>query len=167
MIDQKVKTHLGFAADAPDDDVMRTWKEASSRVCKPCWDLKYCPYGPLVEDSPLLPPTKAMSLDWYEHLKRTLETGQLPGGEPLDETRRRYLEKSVAEFNLEITPAKSAGRLCSTPKSSSTTSSPCPRAEALRSTTFASRASPATEGSRTRPRSSPSRGPRYSRISMG
>lgn len=68
MIDQKVKTHLGFAADAPDDDVMRTWKEACSRVCKPCWDLKYCPYGPLVEDSPLLPPTKAMSLDWYEHL---------------------------------------------------------------------------------------------------
>lgn len=23
-------------------------------VCKPCWELKYCPYGPLVEQFPLL-----------------------------------------------------------------------------------------------------------------
>src|SRR5688572_27117364 len=22
-------------------------------VCKPCWELKYCPYGPLVEQFPL------------------------------------------------------------------------------------------------------------------
>ena len=73
-------------------------------MCKPCWELKYCPYGPLVEDSPLLPPTKAISLDWHEHQERTLETGRLPGGELLDETRRRYLEKSVAEFNLDDYP---------------------------------------------------------------
>lgn len=26
-----------------------------SPVCKPCWELKYCPYGPLVEFSPLSP----------------------------------------------------------------------------------------------------------------
>jgi hypothetical protein len=25
-------------------------------VCKPCWELKYCPYGPLVEDFPLKHP---------------------------------------------------------------------------------------------------------------
>ena len=24
-------------------------------VCKPCWELKYCPYGPLVEQFPLFP----------------------------------------------------------------------------------------------------------------
>ena len=22
-------------------------------ICKPCWDLKYCPYGPLVEQFPM------------------------------------------------------------------------------------------------------------------
>ena len=30
-------------------------KELNSRlnnICKPCWELKYCPYGPLVEDFP-------------------------------------------------------------------------------------------------------------------
>jgi len=25
------------------------------KVCKPCWELHYCPYGPLVEDSPVPP----------------------------------------------------------------------------------------------------------------
>ena len=24
------------------------------RVCKPCWELKYCPYGPMVEDYPIV-----------------------------------------------------------------------------------------------------------------
>lgn len=30
------------------------WKLRIKAVCKPCWELKYCPYGPLVEDFPLL-----------------------------------------------------------------------------------------------------------------
>jgi hypothetical protein len=29
--------------------------------CKPCWELKYCPYGPLVEDFPLHPEGKELS----------------------------------------------------------------------------------------------------------
>jgi hypothetical protein len=29
------------------------WKKGVPAVCKPCWEIKYCPYGPLVEDFPL------------------------------------------------------------------------------------------------------------------
>ena len=29
------------------------WKQRVKAVCKPCWELKYCPYGPIVEDFPL------------------------------------------------------------------------------------------------------------------
>lgn len=29
------------------------WKRRVRAVCKPCWELKYCPYGPLVEEFPL------------------------------------------------------------------------------------------------------------------
>jgi len=29
------------------------WKKKVPALCKPCWELKYCPYGPLVEDFPL------------------------------------------------------------------------------------------------------------------
>jgi hypothetical protein len=31
------------------------WKERVKAVCKPCWEIKYCPYGPLVETFPLSP----------------------------------------------------------------------------------------------------------------
>lgn len=29
------------------------WKQRVKAVCKPCWEIKYCPYGPLVEQFPL------------------------------------------------------------------------------------------------------------------
>lgn len=29
------------------------WDKRVKAVCKPCWEIKYCPYGPLVEDFPL------------------------------------------------------------------------------------------------------------------
>jgi hypothetical protein len=32
---------------------VKEWKERTKHICKPCWELKYCPYGPLVEDFPL------------------------------------------------------------------------------------------------------------------
>lgn len=28
------------------------WNKRPNALCKPCWELKYCPYGPLVEDFP-------------------------------------------------------------------------------------------------------------------
>jgi hypothetical protein len=31
------------------------WKQRVKAVCKPCWEIKYCPYGPLVEQFPLDP----------------------------------------------------------------------------------------------------------------
>jgi hypothetical protein len=58
MIDPRIKKLLGFKAKDPDDEVLAKWKKASNRVCKPCWELKYCPYGPFVEQSPLLPLTR-------------------------------------------------------------------------------------------------------------
>jgi len=31
----------------------RKWDKKVKAVCKPCWEIKYCPYGPLVEDFPI------------------------------------------------------------------------------------------------------------------
>ena len=28
-------------------------KRRVKAVCKPCWEIKYCPYGPLIEQFPL------------------------------------------------------------------------------------------------------------------
>ena len=68
MIDKKIKKLLGIEPDKPDKEVLAEWKAAASRVCKPCWELKYCPYGPLVEESPLLPPTRKEVQEEYGEL---------------------------------------------------------------------------------------------------
>ena len=54
MIQPWLKKYLGFKEDTPDEIVEKEWKRRTKHVCKPCWELKYCPYGPLVEDFPHL-----------------------------------------------------------------------------------------------------------------
>jgi hypothetical protein len=55
QIPEAVKTKLGYDPSISDDDLLKDWKQRISFVCKPCWELKYCPYGYLVEQFPLLP----------------------------------------------------------------------------------------------------------------
>ena len=42
-------------------------KREVRHICKPCWELKYCPYGSLVEDFPIgdAEAAKAEELGWY------------------------------------------------------------------------------------------------------
>jgi hypothetical protein len=65
-----LKRYLGFGDDTPDEVIDKEWKRRTEHVCKPCWELKYCPYGPLVEDFPLLEDesAKAIELGWYAKL---------------------------------------------------------------------------------------------------
>lgn len=107
VVDPIIKEALGFSLDADDAEVLESWKAASRRVCKPCWELKYCPYGPLVEQSPLLPPTRASAIEHNEYLRGCLERGTYGTGEhekPLDAARRAMFEKSVDEFDPEHYP---------------------------------------------------------------
>jgi 5-methylcytosine-specific restriction endonuclease McrA len=103
-IDPSVKELLGFEPDDDDTKVLKFWKAASRRVCKPCWELKYCPYGPLVEDSPLLPPLRDEAISHHEYLKECLATGVLGDGRPLDKKRREFFERDVAEFEPDDYP---------------------------------------------------------------
>ena len=68
---------------------------ALNNICKPCWELKYCPYGPLVEDFPLPPATLEVHRKHIEYLKKCLEVGKM--GEnydvPLDEDRKNGFKK--------------------------------------------------------------------------
>jgi hypothetical protein len=45
--DQKARTH------ALNVWVYEWTKKRNKTICKPCWELNYCPYGPLVEQFPL------------------------------------------------------------------------------------------------------------------
>lgn len=104
MIDPKIKKLLGFEPDEPDEEVLAKWKVMATRVCKPCWELKYCPYGPWVEDSPLLPPTREGAQEHNEYLRKCLKTGVYGNGKPLDNERRRWFQELVNEFNPDDYP---------------------------------------------------------------
>lgn len=103
-VDVRIKELLGFQPDADDREVLAIWKAASTRVCKPCWELKYCPYGPIVEDFPLLPPVRADAVEHNKYLKTVIARGSFEDGKPLDPERRSLFEGSVAEFRPEEYP---------------------------------------------------------------
>lgn len=74
-IHHSIKERLGYERDETDEDVYADWKERTTRVCKPCWELKYCPYGPLVEQSPLLPPVLDGMLKQQQYFESCLSNG--------------------------------------------------------------------------------------------
>ncbi len=95
-IHPSVKKALGYDVDISDKDFLDSWKDRSTQVCKPCWELKYCPYGPFVEQSPLLPPTRQSTIAHNEHLKRILETGQIGDVTSIDEKQRAEYSEILA-----------------------------------------------------------------------
>lgn len=88
-----VKRRLGYNELDSDDDVYEDWKERTSRVCKPCWELKYCPYGPLVEELPLLPPILSDIQERQNYFQQCLTTNTLGSIESLtSESRKMYAD---------------------------------------------------------------------------
>jgi hypothetical protein len=100
----EIKKALGFDETETDDQVISVMREARRWACKPCWELKYCPYGPLVEESPLLPTTRDEAENHHSYLKNCLTTGVLGDGSPLDDNRRELFECWVAEFDPDSHP---------------------------------------------------------------
>lgn len=94
----EIKRLLGYPSSVTDRDVLKHWKSLARRVCKPCWELRYCPYGPLVEQSPLLPNTREAATAHHEHLKHCLRTGRLSDGRRLSPSKRKAFLKTVREF---------------------------------------------------------------------
>jgi hypothetical protein len=63
---------------------------------------KYCPYGPLVEDFPLLPLTQAEVLDFVKRDREILEIGKYPNGRVLTKEIRNGIEANIAKMEREI-----------------------------------------------------------------
>ena len=98
-VDPVVKQLLGWDADADDREFLHSIKAVTKQVCEPCWELKFCPYGPLVEDFPLPPPTRAQSEEHNASLRNALDTGKLGSGEDLDDGRREMFEQDLASYD--------------------------------------------------------------------
>ncbi len=61
--------------DDNQEKVENILKEMRNVVTKPCLELDYCPYGPLVENFPILGPTKKEAIQNNDVLKEKLENG--------------------------------------------------------------------------------------------
>lgn len=91
-IDERAK---GFYREFSISELKQKYKD----ICKPCWELKYCPYGPLVEEFPLPPIPKYRAKEHNDYLKKCLKTNKLGNGEALDVIRRKMFEQQVRNFN--------------------------------------------------------------------
>lgn len=88
----------------PDEKEPDLRKELNSRlnnICKPCWELKYCPYGSLVEDFPLPPLLLSEYREHIDYLRSCLEAGAMgiDHNIPMDEERKRIFEESIANYD--------------------------------------------------------------------
>lgn len=92
-----IREALGYDLDQPVKEVLADWRERTTRVCKPCWELKYCPYGPLVEQLPLLPGDRAGAERHNEYIRKCLETNTLGEVRPLDEFERDIHKRTLSD----------------------------------------------------------------------
>lgn len=105
-IHPKIKEALGFDASMRDTDFLKAWKKKTSQVCKPCWELKYCPYGPFVEQSPFLPSIRPSSVEHNDYMVKCLTSDTIGGVRELSKkevaSKKRILEilKEYPEFLL-------------------------------------------------------------------
>ncbi|MBJ7320341.1 MAG: HNH endonuclease [Brevundimonas sp.] len=104
-IHAEIKRRLGYSEDALDREVYEDWSERKSRVCKPCWELKYCPYGPLVEQSPILPSTYGESEKQIEYFKNCLSEGTVGSAVPLSPERRADIEQWILDEDVILSQA--------------------------------------------------------------
>ncbi len=95
QIHPSIKESLAYDVGQPDDEVFAHWKKRSTHVCKPCWELKYCPYGPFVEQSPLLPPLRGAVEEQLVYFKECLKHNTVGQKVELTDERREYIKELV------------------------------------------------------------------------
>ena len=96
--DQRVVNLLGLPERTRTGTVKRILKAIFRTRCKPCWELKYCPYGPLVEQFPLPRTTRQDAVSHNEFLKEQLKA------RAYDPQRTREFSADVKNFNPQSYP---------------------------------------------------------------
>lgn len=84
------------------------WKRRVKAVCKPCWEIKYCPYGPLVEDFPLKSNPDEKSCRIFGH-----DCPVFYVAEPLTETKELRNISRVIPRPTQFRVLKRENQICS------------------------------------------------------
>src|SRR5262249_51711889 len=100
----ELRKRLKVSDEISDDQVIRFFRQRTRHYCKPCWELKYCPYGPLDEEIPLLPISIEMPNEHQAFLREFRELGCFPDGTKLSAEKSTKLEHEVASFHANDYP---------------------------------------------------------------
>lgn len=83
------------------------WNQRVKAICKPCWELKYCPYGPLVEEFPLQSERNDKSCRIFGH-----DCPVFHIAEPLTETKElRRISRSIPR-TIQFKVIKRENQIC-------------------------------------------------------
>lgn len=84
------------------------WERRVKAVCKPCWEIKYCPYGPLVENFPLKHDCDEKSCRIFGH-----DCPVFSVAEPLTETKElRNISREIPR-KTQFRVLKRENQICS------------------------------------------------------
>ncbi len=100
MVDSGIKRLLGATPTINDKIFKREWNIRIKNIRKPCWELKYCPYGPMVEDFPLLGPTRQEAIEHNNFIVDQLKNGAYKG------KKKVFFKRMAKEFNPNDYPIK-------------------------------------------------------------
>jgi hypothetical protein len=64
-----------FGSRTPETKIRGVWADQVVHVCKPCRELNYCPYGPLVEQMPFPRTSRLEAVEHNSSLRRQLAKG--------------------------------------------------------------------------------------------
>jgi len=116
VIHREVKAMLGRPGES-DKDLLRRFKAYVRETPKPCWELLFCPYGPLVEEYPGVPsevrPPEGDPAE-LEALIAAEEAGDGVGVEPwvVDLWRGRLERLRDESGELEVIPRVFEDAMC-------------------------------------------------------
>jgi hypothetical protein len=83
------------------------WESRIKAVCKPCWELKYCPYGPLVEQFPLTEERSQISCRIFGHNCPIFYVA-----EPLTETKELRKVSRFIPRDIQFKVLKRDNQIC-------------------------------------------------------
>ncbi len=84
------------------------WNRRVKAVCKPCWELKYCPYGPIVEEFPIKGERDSQSCRIFGH-----DCPVFYVAEPFSETKElRNISRNIPR-RVQFRVLKRENQICS------------------------------------------------------
>ncbi len=104
---KKIILHFGNGDGTLKEEIEFTeedLKAKAKQVCKPCWELKCCPYGPLVENYPLPRISKKDVIAHNEYLIGIVKKKKFPSGELIDRDCLKGLKEEIDSFDADNYP---------------------------------------------------------------